>query len=205
MDNPTFGSAEEALEGAVRGVVQDVILAVAIEDIELAVGAVERPRRTIVGLLGVLARIGREVPFAELFAEGREFTYRMQIEVGDEERGFITMQGERESVGARKFRPGPLVHQFAGVVVEDDVVADVICQQDDLSVGRAGEAVAIVDRRLVIEHAPAGNDAILEVALAEDFWRGSLRERPSDRAIPSPGEQGVLQEGAAGERHGLLL
>jgi hypothetical protein len=109
------------------------------------------------------------VPFAELFAEGREFAYRMQIEVGDEERGFITMQGEREPVGTGKFRPHPLVHQFAGVVVEDDVVGDVVGQEYDVSIGRSGEAVAIIDRRLFVEHAPAGNDAILEIALAEDF------------------------------------
>ena len=81
------------------------------------------------------------------------------------------MTRERETVRAGEFRPRPLVRQFAGFVVEDDVVGDVIGQQDDVSVGRAGEPVAIVDRRLLVEHAPAGNDAILEVALAEDFGR----------------------------------
>ena len=109
------------------------------------------------------------------------------------------MTRERETVRAGEFRASPFVRQLTGVVVEDDVVRDVVGQQDDLSVGRAGEAVAVVDGRLFVEHAPAGNDAILEVALAEDFGRRSLRKGPPDRAIPDPGEQGVLQKGAAGD------
>jgi hypothetical protein len=63
-----------------------------------------------------------------------------------------------------------------------------------VSIGRAGETVAVIDRRLVIEHAPTRDDPIPEVALAVRLWRRSLGERSSDRAIPSPGEQGVLEE-----------
>ena len=169
MDDAAFRAAEEPLERAIRGVVQDVVLTVAIQDVELAIGAVQCPRGTVIRLLGVFAGIRRQAPFAELLAGEGEPRHRVQAEVGDEECVLIAMTRERETVRAGELRPRPFVRQLTGVVVEDDVVRDVVGQQDDLSVSRAGEPVAIVDRRLVIEHAPAGDDAILEVALAEDF------------------------------------
>jgi len=86
------------------------------------------------------------------------------------------------------------VRQFAGFVVEDDVVGDVVGQEDDVPVGRAGEAVAVIDGRLFVEHAPTGDDAILEVALAEDFGRRSLREGAAVRPIPGTGEERVFEE-----------
>ena len=93
----------------------------------------------------------------------------MEVEVGDEEGFGLRGADERESVRAGKFGAGPLMHQLAAFVVDDDIIGDVVGQQHDVTVGRAGESVAVVDRRLRVEHAPAGHDAILEVTLAEDF------------------------------------
>ena len=109
------------------------------------------------------------MPFAEHLAGEGELRDRVEVEVGDEEGFRLRGADERESVGAGELRPRPLVRQFARFVVEDDVVGDVIGQKDDVSVVRAGEAMAVVDRGLRVEHAPARDDPIPEVALAEHF------------------------------------
>lgn len=100
---------------------------------------------------------------------------------------------------AWEFRAGPFVCQLPRIVIEENVVGCVVCQEHDVVVCRAGKAVAIVDWGVSIERTPAGDDAILEVALAEHLGRGRLREGTPNRPMPRSGDQSVLQERAAAE------
>ena len=73
MGNAALGAAKDADEFPVGAVVQDVIAAVTIEHVELAVGQVEGPRRAIlIGFL-VVAGVLRPTPFVEHGAIERGF------------------------------------------------------------------------------------------------------------------------------------
>ena len=119
-------------------------------------------------------------------------------EVGEEEDFAGAFGDEGEAVGAGK--PGaPFVHEPALAVVDDDVVGRVIREQNDVAGAVAGEAVAVFDGRGGVEHAPAGDDAVTEIALAEDR-RGRLRTRGrADEGTRDGGGGGGAEEVAAGE------
>ena len=71
VSDAALGAAEDAAKFSVGTVVQDVIAAVTIEDVEAAVRPMECPRGTIVAFLCVFARADGESPFTEHFASER--------------------------------------------------------------------------------------------------------------------------------------
>ena len=58
--------------------------------------------------------------------------------------------------------------EATGAVIDDDVVGGVIGEKNDVAGAVAGEAMAVVDGRGGIKDAPAGNDAVAKLALAQD-------------------------------------
>ena len=68
-------------------------------------------------------------------------------------------------------RPGklraPFVHQFAGLVVDDDVVRRVIGQQHDVAFGILDDPMAIIYGSFVIQHAPAWDHAVTMLAMPQ--------------------------------------
>jgi len=168
VDDAALGAAEDAAEFSVGAVVDDVVAAVAIEDVELAVGQVERPRRAILVFLLVFAGGRGPVPLVEERAVEGGLGDAVGGEVGDEENFAVALGDERRAVGAGE-GGAPLVDEATGAVVDDDVVRRVVGEENDVAGAIAGEAVAVVDGSGGrIEDAPAGDDAVAEVALAEE-------------------------------------
>ena len=84
VNDAALGAAEDAAKFSVGTVVQDVIAAVTIEDVEFAVGQMERPRRAVLVFLLVLAGVGRPAPFVEELTVERGFGDAVRGEIGDE-------------------------------------------------------------------------------------------------------------------------
>ena len=202
VGDAALGAAEDAPEFSVGAVMEDVIFAVAIEDVELAVGQVQRPGRTIFLFLPVFSGGLRPTPLVERRAVERGFDDTMGREVGDEEDLAGAFSDEREAVGAGKLG-APFVHEPAPAVVDDHVIGRVIREQNDVAGAVAGEAMAVFDGRRGVEHAPAGDDAVTEIALAEQR-RGRLGARGgADEGTRDGGRGGRAEKVAtSGAGHG---
>ena len=91
--------------------------------------------------------------------------------------------------------------EAAGAVVDDDVVGDVIGKENDVAGAVAGEAVAILHGRIGAEDAPAGDDAVAKITLAE-HGRSGNRTGAGGQERAGGGGAGGFQEVTAGE-HGV--
>ena len=79
--------------------------------------------------------------------------------------------------------------EAAGAVIDDDVIGGVIGEKNDVTGAVAGEAMAVVDGRGGIEDAPARNDAVAELALAQDGRGGDDGRCLGAGGNESPGAQ----------------
>ena len=208
MSDAALGAPKDAAEFPVRTVVDDIVATVTIEDVELAIRQVERPRRAILVCFVVFpCRFGPE-PLIERGAIESGFLDAVGGEVGDKQNLARAFSDEGEAVRAGE-SSAPLVHEFPLPVVDDHVVGRVIRQQNDVAGAIAGEAVAIFDGRRGIEDAPARHDAVTEVALAEEGTRAGdgwcrLRGRPHEgTAGEGGGRAEEIPAGQAGHEDGV--
>ncbi len=66
--------------------------------------------------------------------------------------------------------------ELPGFVVDDHVVSGLVGEENNVAFAIGHDAVAVTDRRVVAEYAPAGNDTIAKLALAQEVESAPARQ-----------------------------
>jgi hypothetical protein len=175
---------------------ENVVASVSVECKKAAILEMERPRWFKFRRVWVVGFRG--VPFLEDFTIEGGFQDAMGCQAGEKE-DFATGLFDKGKAMSAGESGAPFLEQFSGGVIDKNVVCGMIGEKDHVSFPCNHDPVTVFNGRIGSEYAPAGDNPIPEIALAEDRRRGLRSNEGRGKCSGSLG----FEELSAGDFHVL--
>ena len=153
VHDPTLRSTHHPLQFPLRVIAHHVVLAIPVQHPKSTIPQMQRPRRLELRLLRILPRRLRPPPLLQHLPVQRRLHHPMRLQADNEQHLQRPLRHNRKPMRTRKLSP-PLRHQLPRRIINDHVVRHMIRQQNQMPLPIPNDPMAILHRRLLIQHTP---------------------------------------------------